>query len=284
MAYRVGRREDLARGLLRLLREDLDGAAQDLRGSGRRDERIHQVRQRLKRIRTILRVLEPAFGQRAVAARRALSEAARLLARARDADVAAASAHALAASVAAHDDPGFDRIADTLDREAERAHAERTPIGEVTMRLASAGAHAASFKPDFDGAKLLRSALRKTYAKGRAAMRRAETSLATPDLHQWRKQVKQLWYLLRLTRKRLPGSTKTQARRLEKLGNLLGLDHDHAMLAEKLALSPTADLSLMSQLGVISKRRQALEAKAFDRGARLYAKKPKAFARRLKLR
>jgi len=82
----------------------------------------------------------------------------------------------------------------------------------------------------------------------------------------------------------MEASGHTQARRLEKLGNLLGLDHDHAMLAEKLALSPTADLSLMSQLGVISKRRQALEAKAFDRGARLYAKKPKAFARRLKLR
>jgi CHAD domain-containing protein len=281
MAYRIGRREDLAGGLLGLLNDDLDGAMRDLRGGGRREERIHRVRQRLKRVRTILRVLEPAFGPPAVAARRELADAARLLARARDADVAAASARDLATATA--DDIGFGRIAATLDREAERAHAERTPLGEVSLKFASADAHVAAFSPAFDGDGLLAAALRKTYAKGRKAMRRAETSLATPDLHRWRKSVKALWHLLVLTRKRLPTRARGLARRLENLGNMLGLDNDHALLAEKLALSPEGDLSLMNQLGVIAKRRHALEAEAFALGRRAYARNPKAFARRFRL-
>ena len=113
-------------------------------------------------------------------------------------------------------------------------------------------------------------------------MLRAETSLATPDLHQWRKAVKQLWFLLRLDRKRLPKHGDRIAAELERLGELLGTDNDHAMLAEKLALSPTGDVSLMGQLSLIARRRNALEAEAFDLGAKIYKHPPAGFMERLK--
>jgi hypothetical protein len=115
-------------------------------------------------------------------------------------------------------------------------------------------------------------------------MRRAETSLATPDLHKWRKSVKELWHLVVLTRKRLPRRGRKLARPLERLGDMLGLDNDHALLAERLALSPEGDPSLMAQLAVIAERRRGLEGEAFDLGVRLYVRKPKAFVRRLRLR
>ena len=89
--------------------------------------------------------------------------------------------------------------------------------------------------------------------------------------------------LLRLDRKRLPKHGDRIAADLERLGELLGTDNDHAMLAEKLALSPTGDVSLMSQLSLIAKRRNALEAEAFDLGAKIYGQKPDKFVERLKL-
>jgi CHAD domain-containing protein len=282
MAHRIGRRENPAEGLIRLLRADLNGAMRDLRGGGRREERIHRTRQRLKRARTILRVLEPAFGHPAVLARRSLTEAAQLLARARDADVAAASARDLA--VASPADIGFDRIAANLDREAELAHAERTPLGAVSLKFAAANAAIAAFSADFDGERLLAAALAGGYAKGRRAMRQAQATLATPDLHRWRKAVKALGHLVVLTRSRLPTKARKLARRLETLGDILGRDNDHAMLAERIALSPVGDPSLMSQLDVIAKRRHALEAEAFAIGSRIYGHKPKKFARSLGLR
>jgi hypothetical protein len=115
-------------------------------------------------------------------------------------------------------------------------------------------------------------------------MRKAETSLATPDLHRWRKSVKHLWHLLVLARARLPTKGRRAAKRLDRLGEMLGSDNDHALLAEKLALSPTGDPKLMSQLGVIARQRNALEAQAFALGKRLYSRKPKAFRNRFKVR
>jgi CHAD domain-containing protein len=282
MAYRIRRREDFAAGLIRLLRNDLERAHAELRASGRREQRIHKIRQRLKRMRTILRVLEPAFGEDAIAARRALAAAARLLARARDADVAAASARVLAAGTA-DSDAGFGQIADTLDHEAERAHAERTPLGKVALHFAAAEAHIAGFDTSFDGRDLLQQAIEHAYRKGRRAMRQAETTLATSDLHAWRKSVKHLWHLLVMARKRLPKMAGRRAERLGDLGELLGLDHDHAALAEKLALSPEGDPALMSQLAIIAERRRALEAQASAVGRRIYRRKLRDFARRLHL-
>lgn len=284
MAHRVGPREDVAKALLRLLRRDVAAAARDFRSPGAREERVHRVRQRLKRVRTILRVLQPALGERAVTVKRELAEAARLLAGARDADVAVASARELAKVASSDEDLGFDRVAVALDAEAARAHQERMPVGEVNRRFAMALATVTTFVPDFDGQALIAAALAKAYAKGRRAMGNAGTSLSTPDLHRWRKAVKDYWHLMRLTRKRLPKRIARTAVDLERLGDVLGLGNDHALLAEKLALSPAGDPALMRQLALIAKRRHALEAEAFALGARLYAKKPKAFAEKLVLK
>lgn len=284
MAHRIGRNESIPKALVRLARDDLGRAAADLKAADRRQERVHRVRQRLKRVRTILRVIEPRFGAAAVGARRTLAEAARLLARARDADVAAENARVLAATSRPGEDHGFERVVETLERAAEEAHQRRTPIGEVNSRLAAASAAIATFDTDFDGRALLASALSRAYRQGRTAMRKAETSLATPDLHRWRKSVKNLWHLLVLARARLPKKGRRVATSLDRLGQMLGSDNDHALLAEKLALSPTGDPKLMSQLGVIARQRNALEAEAFALGKRLYARRPKAFARRFKVR
>jgi CHAD domain-containing protein len=284
MAHRIGRTESIAKALVRLAREDLDRAGREIRSPDRREERVHRVRQRLKRVRTILRVVESRFGASAAGARRTLAEAARLLARARNADVAAENARALAAACRPGDDLGFERVIAVLERQAAEAHKMRTPIGDVNARLAAAGAAIAALEADFDGRALTAAALKRAYARGRKAMRTAETSLATPDFHRWRKAVKDLWHLLLLARRRLPKKARRMARQLDRLGEMLGSDNDHALLAEKLALSPTGDPKLMSQLGVIAKRRNRLEGEAFDLGRRLYGRTPKAFARKFKVR
>jgi CHAD domain-containing protein len=281
MAHRLGKKEEPGKALLRLVQEDLSAAARDFRDAATREERVHRVRQRLKRVRTILRVLEPQFGDRAASVRRDLSDTARLLAGTRDADVAAASARDLVAITTPGDDLGLSRVVSTLAEEAARAHQERTPVGEVNRRLAAALAAISKFGDDFDGDALIAGALSRTYTKRRRAMTQAQSSLSTPDLHRWRKLVKQLWFLLRLDRKRLSKRAEKIAPDLERLGEVLGKDNDHALLAEKLALSPTADISLMSQLSLIAKRRNALEAEAFALGAHIYKRKPAAFIARL---
>ena len=273
MAHRIERSEEVGEALIRLAGADLSAAQRELRRPGAADKRIHRVRQRLKRVRTLIRVLEPALGEPARTVRRELSATARLLAGARDADVVAASARGLASSTRTPESVGLDRVVEALSREAARAHRERLPVADVNRRLAAMLVEVAALPAQaFDGSALLQKALDHAYRSGRKTMRRARTSLATPDLHAWRKEVKHFWHLLRLTRRRLGRQAHQLAPRLEDLGELLGLDHDHAVLAEKLALSPAGDPALMQQLSLIAERRRALERAAFDLGHRIYRK------------
>jgi CHAD domain-containing protein len=285
VAHRIKRKEAIGEALIRLAGEDLSGAQQDLRRPGSADKRIHRVRQRLKRVRTLVRAIEPSLGEQARHVRHELAATARLLAGARDADVAAASARGLASSTKAPEEIGLDRVVETLNREAAEAHRERLPVADVHRRLAALLMEVAALSTEaFDGSVVLQEALGRAYRAGRKTMRRARTSLATPDLHAWRKEVKHFWHLLRLARRRLGKHGRDLAPRLEDLGELLGLDHDHAVLAEKLALSPAGDPALMQQLSLIAERRRTLESAAFDLGGRIYRKPTGAFARRLSLK
>ncbi len=281
----IERDEDLAVALLRLAADDLAAARRELSGDAARARRIHGARQRLKRVRSLLRVLEAGPGGRAREARQSLTRIARMLAGARDADVAAASARELAAMTPRAVELGFDRIVADLEQEAVRAHRDRTPLAEVDRLLVSLAGEVASLADGLsDGPALLDEGLEQAYRRGRRWMRRARLSLATAELHSWRKAAKDLWHLLSLTRQRISRKGQKLAPVLERLANLLGLDHDHAVLAEKLALSPTGDLALMAQLSLIADRRRELEAEAFELGEEVYGEPPKAFVRGLLLR
>lgn len=283
MAHRIGKHEDIGKALARLVTADLLAARHGLSGDGPPAERIHRVRQRLKRLRSILKVLRPVLGRVAVDSAATLRDAARLLADARDTDAATASARSLR-EVAEDESTGLDRVIATLERESFSHHAEATPIAPVDALLAAAERSLAEAPDNVDGEVLLRQAIDRAYRRGRTAMQRATFSLATPDLHQWRKSVKDLWHLVQLARKRLPPGARPMASRLKRLGDVLGLDHDHAMLAERLALSPTGDPALMQQLSLIAKQRRVLEGRAFALGARIYKAKPKTFRRRMRLK
>ncbi len=277
--------EDVAAALLRLAGDDLAMARRELTGEGPHGIRIHSARQRLKRVRTVLRAFEAAPGEAARTARRSLTTIARMLADARDADVVAASAQELAATTPRAVELGFDRIAATLEQEAIRAHQEKPPIDRIDRLLATLADDITALKDDsLDSQSLLDEGFESAYRRGRRWMRRARASLATPDLHSWRKNAKDLWHLTWLARKRISRKGQKLEPVLERLSSLLGLDHDHAVLAEKLALSPTGDLALMAQLALIADRRRELEAEAFELGDGVYGESPKAFVRGLTLR
>jgi CHAD domain-containing protein len=282
MPHRIGKREDIGAGLARLIADDLAAARRALVADGPAEARIHRARQRLKRVRSVLRVLRPEIGTRATRSIGRLRDAARLLAGARDADAAVASARSIKAAQAG-DNAGFDRVVAYLDYEARETHAQTVSADEAIKLLTAAERDLQRMPAGIDGTALLEKAIDSNFRRGRAARRRAEFSLATPDLHRWRKLVKELWHLVRLARKRLPQRAGALAARLERLAELLGLDHDHAVLAERLALSPGGDPALMQQLALIAKERRALESEAFALGARIYRDKPKKFRRRMRL-
>jgi CHAD domain-containing protein len=283
MAHRIGKNEDIGLALTRLTMDDLAATRADLADDGPPAARVHRARQRLKRVRSVLRVLRPALGSRASDLAGRLRDAAGLLAEARDAAAAAASARSLMA-VADGDGAGLERVVAMLDREAESRHCDTASFAVVEQLISAVEAEISVIDDDVDGERLLARAIDRSYRRGRTAMQRATFSLATPDLHEWRKATKDLWHLFRLARKRLPPSVAERASGLKRLAETLGLDHDQAMLAERLALSPEGDPALMQQLSLIANQRLVLESEAFALGAKVYRRKPKTLRRQLRIR
>jgi hypothetical protein len=283
MAHRLQKGSDVAAELVRFVRDDIAAALAAADDGGPLNMRVHAIRQRLKWARSTLRVLHGTLGEEARAARLAAAAAAQLLSGARDADVAAASARVLSATAASAAEAGFDRVADRLDHEAAAAHRQHLPLAEVKQRLESIAHAVGGFATDFEGEALIEGAIKRAYRNGRRAMKRAEMSRGTDDLHGWRKRARHLWHLLRMGRDLIPRRTSPFTASLDRLIEILGLDHDHALLAERLALAPH-DAALQRQLALIADRRRGMEADAFSLGADLYDRKPKAFARRYRLR
>ena len=116
--------------------------------------------------------------------------------------------------------------------------------------------------------------------RGREEFARADKQPTTENLHEWRKRVKDLWYQQRLLEETWPGVMKAQAKEAKKLSKLLGEDHDLAVLAETLRTDPELARFADEFEPVIAKRRKKLLKRSRKLGRRVYAEKPKAFARR----
>ena len=128
----------------------------------------------------------------------------------------------------------------------------------------------------------LEPGLDRSYRRGRRAFDRVRSKPTAESLHEWRKRSKDLWYHLRLLKPASPGILGGHADEAHGLSDLLGDDHDLAILREKLRGAtggPAVDVDAVIEL--IDHRREQLQTDAMQAGERVYAEKPKAFRRRL---
>jgi CHAD domain-containing protein len=113
-------------------------------------------------------------------------------------------------------------------------------------------------------------------------MRAAADEPSDEHLHEWRKRAKDLWHALQIVRPAAPKRMEAQANRAHRLSDLLGDDHDLAVLGEHVATTAfpaEQEATRTALLAVIDRRRGSLRREAFKLGARVYRRRPKSFAR-----
>jgi CHAD domain-containing protein len=120
--------------------------------------------------------------------------------------------------------------------------------------------------------RALLAGLDRSYRRGRKAFARAQRRPTDERLHDWRKRAKDLRYQQQLLRPAFDEQLKAQATAAKKLSELLGDDHDLAVLAARLESDDG---------GVIAARREELQAEAFRLARRVYAEPPKRFRKRI---
>lgn len=254
MSFRIGRREPLRRAVRRVAAEELAAALANTAGDARPlDERIHEVRVHLKRARAALRLA------RRGPADRALRDAARALARARDEAIARATLADLGAPV---------RRARPTGRDAADLARAKVALEQVELRAPRtrrAGREA-----------------RRAFTRGYREARRRLESLRADDaperFHAWRKVVKRLALQARLFRSVSPALARQLRAPLEALAERLGELHDLSVAETRLGPSPSAS-DLRARLGTRAARQRGA---ALALGRRAFASRPREVRRRLR--
>jgi CHAD domain-containing protein len=135
-----------------------------------------------------------------------------------------------------------------------------------------------------DGWSSVGEGVQRVYRRGRRAWAVASEKPTVEHLHEWRKQVKYLRHQLELLRPMRASVLEPLAERMEVLGDVLGDDHDLAMLRRELAGDPErfgGTEVVESLLDRIDRRHERLERRAVSLGRRIFRSAPKDFRERL---
>jgi CHAD domain-containing protein len=286
MAYRFQRSESVSRGVKRIAREQLKRALADIQNEDLdRHEAVHQVRKRFKKIRGLIRLVRPAFEKTYQRENARLRDAARNLSAVRDAQSLI---------------EGFDRLVSSLPDDGEgnklfagiRSHLveRRTRIAgeqaDVSEALASLtdDIHAALERiEDWElkdrGFEAIAGGFEKTYERAQRAMAVAAADNASvEDFHEWRKRVKYHWYHCRLLVNLWKPLMRARCDEAKHLAELLGEDHDAALLDQLLKQSAgdfPEEAEVLAFRDVIAKAQRRIRKEAFFVGQRMFAGKAK---------
>lgn len=291
MAYKFGVDESVRSAILRCAGEQLDRAMFELR-EGIGDDpvsAVHSARKAIKKERSLLRLGRGAMSsEQRKRENAALREAARRLSGVRDADVMIASVSQLSDRFAGQlPEAAFGRLCAHLEtrRSAHGRHGDVSVVDDrAVQELAAVRARVDDWQLRKGGWKSLESGLLRSYWRGREAFARARVNGDMDDLHAWRKRVKDLWYHERLLAPTCGPTVRGHAKELDRLSDLLGDDHDLALLRQVLtAASTPVAVDLDAVVKLIDHRRTELQMEAFGIGERSYAETPKAFRRRMRM-
>jgi CHAD domain-containing protein len=284
MAYRIRRKERVGKGIRRILREQLRRAIESARDrGGDQDERVHDVRTRLKRSRAALELIGGQVGKRAKQMKktdRRLRNRGRRLARPRDMVVQAHTFRILGTRLSPELPAGLlERMRDagvqlrrTLDQKAVEKELRRTAR---SLRRLRKGLRKLPVKHD---RRAIGEGITRTYREARRALAAVESDPTPERFHDWRKQVKLLANELKIVGRAVPELATRYLGKVEKLGEVLGQIHDLDCVAATAERHPRwfgSEADCDAVRGLVAEHRVVLEREAFALAAGVFAGRPR---------
>lgn len=276
-------------GVKRLLTQEMSDVVHRMQDFNNPNLDIHESRKDLKKTRALLRLVRQEVGEEAFnAANIRFRDAGRVLSEVRDAWVLYETLHMLGMRfqvllAGEH----FNEVAQYLrDRHSLKMqhfieNNSKDEIAEMVNSYQQAIEDLPISSEDF---KAFHGGLETVYIDGRAAAAFARTIPTTHNLHEWRKQVKYLYYQLSYMSHLWPNELTAFENSLEQLGNLLGEEHDLAVLQEILSNTPEVQpyphvLDLLHNLAF--RERLRLQDQLWPLADRVYEEKSEVFMKRL---
>ena len=273
----------------RLIFELMEDAEKRLRDFGDPDEDIHEVRKNFKKIRALLRLVRKDTGEEAYKeANIAFRDAGRKLSAVRDSLVLYEMVKELGErrrELFANE--GFvalgpilkarhGRLLQEFRKEQQGREQVMATLDEMQASIDALPVGSKDFGAFYGGVK-------KVYKRGRKAATTARNEPSTEKLHDWRKRTKYLYYIMGYLRYLWPGELKAFEATLGELADLLGADHDLAVLCHTLEKEPALQHPEKQQLlsGLISRERLGKQEQLWPLAHRLFKETPGQITNRL---
>lgn len=290
MSYRLKPDKTVQKNTRRIAREQIDKAIAEINDPELdRHEAIHQIRKRCKKLRGLVRLVRPELGKAYQRENARFRDIARNLAGMRDEQSMIEALERLLVTQEDNERSSYDPVLDILrtKRDAVAASTQQDPgslLAEARQALEKARGATGRWRLSADGFQAIRG-LDKTYERGRMDARNAFETEAVSDFHEWRKRVKYHSHHLQLLGPLWPRVNKAWLRESKTLADILGNDHDLALLdalleseGDQLAESHTRQCLQT----IIRKEQQHLRKEAWEISQRLYAESPRALKKRWK--
>jgi CHAD domain-containing protein len=281
MAYRIKRKERVGKGVRRIVRQQLGRAVEVARDRGGvQEERVHDVRTRLKRSRAALKLIDAELGKTAKKIDHRLRDQGRRLARPRDIIVQSHTFRVLGARLSRELPAGLlERLRDAgeqlrrkLDAKSVDKELRRTArsLRRVRKRLKKV--------PVKRGKRAIGEGITRTYRDARRALAKVHADPTPERFHDWRKQVKVLSNELKIVGRAVPELATRYLDKVEKLGEILGEVHDLDCAAATTARHPRwfgSEADCEAVRGLVAEHRVVLEREAFALAAAVFAGRPR---------
>ena len=291
----LGHSEPLAVGVKRVTLDELERAASGFfDGEDEFAGAVHQSRKSMKRVRSLLRLVRGEITERVFEYEdRSIRDTGRLLSEVRS-SVATTDAAVLIRDLYGEllAPSTFEELIGRLGHRRDlielRALEDPHLIGRVVHNLEKAYNRYAAWSTDPDARTVYGLGIRNeyvavepglysTYERGRREMVAAYKTRAAHEFHQWRKRAKYLRHQVEFLTPLWPEVVVGLAVTLDRLGELLGEEHDLAELLELLHSRPDMcpsprERSLFAAL--VTQRRSELQVAAEILGRRIYAEAP----------
>jgi CHAD domain-containing protein len=285
MPFHLKKNESLNKAVRRLCRERITQARKNLKNC-KRAEALHNARKEIKKLRAILRLARGDIGKKIYREEtKALRRVANDLAGARDARVQSATFENLRVDFQSglFTKP-FEKISAVLQQNCRKQiHRFQKDQPSVYRVLRKMKRRTRDLKIKADGWLAIEPGLKQSYRRSRKAFETTRQNPLAENFHEWRKRVKDLDYQLRLLRPIQPTTLRVAIEALENLGELLGDDHDLALLKQFVANTPKLQDTETAPLNdLIDLRQKELRSAAEKIGSQFFAEKPSLFCARLK--
>ncbi|MEQ1719323.1 MAG: CHAD domain-containing protein [Hyphomicrobium sp.] len=285
MAYRLKPGDVNTRAFRKIAGEQVARALAVLAGDPVTPEDVHTCRKVVKRLRSMLRLVEPALAVKWFAARnRAIGKIGDGLAGAREAHVLEETIVKLETRFGSE---AVTALAPLKARMAAARPGEPARLmAQDIMRVADAfreeGRKLAKLDLNGKGFAALEGGLDKTYRAARRNFARAYRTPTDDHFHELRKAVQWHWRHMALLSRSWPATFGVRIAACRDLAEILGEDHDLAMLdleVRRAGGAPADGHDII--LRFVKRRQEELRARAYALAERLFAEKPKAFTRRM---